>query len=32
MANSGCQEDSAATEALFVECFKGFDTIVGPSG
>src|SRR5258708_19915259 len=32
MANSGCQDDSAATEALFVECFKEFDTIVGPSG
>jgi len=32
MANSGCQEDSAATEALFVDCFKEFDTIVGPSG
>jgi L-lactate dehydrogenase complex protein LldE len=32
MANSGCQEDSAATEALFVKCFKDFDTIVGPSG
>jgi L-lactate dehydrogenase complex protein LldE len=32
MANSGCQEDSAATEALFVNCFKGFNTVVGPSG
>lgn len=32
MANSGCQEDSAATEALFVNSFKDFDTIVGPSG
>jgi L-lactate dehydrogenase complex protein LldE len=32
MANSGCQDDSAATEALFVDCFKEFDTIVGPSG
>src|SRR5258708_20735149 len=32
MANSGCQEDSAATEALFDDCFKGFGTIVGPSG
>jgi len=32
MANSGCQTDSAATEALFVNCFKGFETIVGPSG
>jgi L-lactate dehydrogenase complex protein LldE len=32
MANSGCQDDSAATEALFVDCFKRFDTIVSPSG
>src|SRR5215470_16346245 len=32
MANSGCQEDAAATEAHFVECFKDFDTVVGPSG
>ncbi len=32
MANSGCQEDAAATEALFVRCFKDFDTVVGPSG
>jgi L-lactate dehydrogenase complex protein LldE len=32
MANTGCQDDAAATEALFVENFKGFDTIVGPSG
>src|SRR5215468_11905625 len=32
MANSGCQEDSAATERLFVNCFKDFETIVGPSG
>jgi len=32
MANSGCQEDSAATEGLFVDCFKGYETIVGPSG
>ena len=32
MANSGCQEDSAATENHFVECFLGYDTIVGPSG
>jgi len=32
MANSGCQEDSAATEAHYVDCFKDFDTIVGPSG
>jgi L-lactate dehydrogenase complex protein LldE len=32
MANSGCQDDAAATEALFVDCFKDYDTIVGPSG
>jgi L-lactate dehydrogenase complex protein LldE len=32
MANSGCQEDAAATEAHFVRCFEGFDTVVGPSG
>jgi L-lactate dehydrogenase complex protein LldE len=32
MANSGCQEDAAATEALFVRCFQEFDTVVGPSG
>jgi L-lactate dehydrogenase complex protein LldE len=32
MANSGCQEDSAATEAHFVQSFKRFNTIVGPSG
>jgi hypothetical protein len=29
MANGGCQDDAAATEALFVDCFKDFDTIVG---
>ena len=32
MANSGLQQDSAATEAHFVDCFKDFDTVVGPSG
>ncbi len=32
MANSGCQDDAAATEALFVHTFKDFDTVVGPSG
>ncbi len=32
MANSGCQEESAATEAPFVRCFQDFDTVVGPSG
>jgi L-lactate dehydrogenase complex protein LldE len=32
MANSGCQGDAAATEAHFVQCFKDFATVVGPSG
>jgi L-lactate dehydrogenase complex protein LldE len=32
MANSGCHEEAAATEALFVRNFKGFDYIVTPSG
>ena len=32
MANSGCHEDAAATEALFVKNFAGFDYIVAPSG
>jgi L-lactate dehydrogenase complex protein LldE len=32
MANSGCQTDAAATEAHFVNCFRQFETIVGPSG
>ena len=32
MANSGCHEDAAATEALFVRNFAGFDYIVTPSG
>ena len=32
MANSGCQEDAAATEALFVKNFTGFDYVVTPSG
>jgi L-lactate dehydrogenase complex protein LldE len=32
MANSGCHEDAAATEALFVENFSGFDYVVSPSG
>ena len=31
MANSGCQQDAAATEALFAARFERFDTIVGPS-
>ena len=32
MGNSGCQEDAAATEALFVRNFTGYDYIVTPSG
>ena len=32
MANSGCHDDAAATEALFVKNFADFDYIVGPSG
>jgi L-lactate dehydrogenase complex protein LldE len=32
MANSGCQDDAAGTEAHFVQCFKGFKMVVGPSG
>jgi L-lactate dehydrogenase complex protein LldE len=32
MANSGCQDDAAATEAHFIRCFQDFDTVVGPSG
>ncbi|MFL5207843.1 MAG: heterodisulfide reductase-related iron-sulfur binding cluster, partial [Microvirga sp.] len=32
MGNSGCQEDAAPAEALFVKNFKEFDYIVGPSG
>jgi L-lactate dehydrogenase complex protein LldE len=32
MANSGCHEDAAATEALFVENFSGFEYVVSPSG
>jgi L-lactate dehydrogenase complex protein LldE len=32
MANSGCEKDAAATEALFVQNFAGFDYVVGPSG
>jgi L-lactate dehydrogenase complex protein LldE len=32
MANSGCHQDAAATEALFVRNFAGFDYVVGPSG
>jgi len=32
MANSGCQDDAAATEAHFVRCFQDFEVVVGPSG
>ncbi len=32
IANSGCQEDAAGVEALFVRTFAGFDHIVTPSG
>ena len=32
MGNSGCQDDAAATEALFVRNFAGYDYIVAPSG
>src|SRR4030095_14936943 len=32
MANSGCHEEAAPTERLFVKNFAGFDYIVGPSG
>jgi L-lactate dehydrogenase complex protein LldE len=32
MGNSGCQDDAAATEALFVRNFAGYDYIVTPSG
>lgn len=32
MTNSGCHKESAATEALFVENFTGFDYVVAPSG
>ena len=32
MANSGCHDDAAATEKLFVKNFAGFDYIVGAFG
>jgi len=32
MANSGCHQEAAPTEALFARNFAGFDYIVGPSG
>jgi L-lactate dehydrogenase complex protein LldE len=32
MTNTGCLAESAATEALFVKNFAGYDYVVGPSG
>jgi L-lactate dehydrogenase complex protein LldE len=32
MANTGCHAEAAATEALFVRNFSGFDYVVAPSG
>ena len=32
MGNSGCTDDAAATEALFVRNFAGYEYIVSPSG
>ena len=32
MTNTGCHEEAAATEALFVKNFTGFDYVVAPSG
>ena len=32
MTNTGCHAEAAATEALFVENFTGFDYVVCPSG
>src|ERR1700722_15499211 len=32
MTNTGCHEEAAATEALFVKNFSGYDHIVVPSG
>jgi L-lactate dehydrogenase complex protein LldE len=32
MTNSGCHAEAAATEALFVRNFTGFDYVVAPSG
>jgi len=32
MANSGCHDDAAGAEKLFVRNFAGFDYVVGPSG
>ncbi|MEE7478891.1 (Fe-S)-binding protein [Methylobacterium hispanicum] len=32
MTNTGCHQEAAATEALFVRNFSGFDYVVAPSG
>ena len=32
MANSGCNDDAAGCEALFVRVFQGYEHIVTPSG
>ena len=32
MTNTGCHQEAAATEALFVKNFTGFDYVVAPSG
>jgi Cysteine-rich domain len=32
MTNTGCHQDAAAAEALFVKNFSGYDFIVAPSG
>ena len=32
MTNTGCHEEAAATEALFVRNFASYDYVVGPSG
>lgn len=32
MTNTGCHKEAAATEALFVKNFSGFDYVVAPSG
>src|SRR3954471_1584528 len=32
MTNSGCHKEAAATEALFVRNFSGYDYVIAPSG
>jgi L-lactate dehydrogenase complex protein LldE len=32
MTNTGCYQDAAGAEALFVKNFSGYDFIVAPSG